>query len=506
MEWLSDLGLGMLAAIQPGVFLAAFVGVIIGVIIGVIPGLGPAVAMSLSIPLTFTLSPAVAISLLLGIYKGGTYGGSISAILINTPGTPAAAATILDGYPLAKQGKAGKALYMALYASVCGDAVSIMLLLAVAQPLASVALMFGPPELFALLLFALTVIGGLAGESLLRGVISAVIGLMLATIGTDTISGDLRFTFNILYFEDGFSIIPMIIGLFAISEVLNQVYHTDGRHGEALLPPPSCPEDNYVTRKELRSCLPIFLQSSLIGAGIGALPGTGSTTAAYLSYGAAKRRSKNPELFGKGSIEGVAAAESGNNAVCGGALIPMLSLGIPGDVVTAILMGALTVHGIIVGPMVFYEHRAFVFTLFAMLLISIAMLYISGIFSIKFCRKLADLPQSRIMPIVMILCVLGSFATNMNLNDIWLMLFMGCLGLCMNKLRVPIAPMVIAFVLAPKLEQSLRQALILSDGSFMIFFTRPIALAFMIISCLSVWQILRMSRKTKRQNAEAAEG
>lgn len=363
-EWFMDLGMGMMHAAQPAVLLAALVGVLIGCVIGVIPGLGPAVAMSLAIPLTFTLPAHVAISLLLGIYKGGTYGGSISAILINTPGTPAAAATILDGYPLARQGKAGKALYMALFASVFGDALSIFILMAVAQPLASIALMFGPPELFALLLFALTVIGGLSGESLFKGFISACFGLMLATIGTDTITGDTRFTFSLLYFEDGLSIIPMIIGLFAISEVFQQMRHVGEAQAETLLPPPSCPDDNRVTRREFFASLPIFIQASLIGVSIGALPGTGSTTAAYLSYGAAKRRSKHPELFGKGSLEGVAAAEAGNNAVCGGALIPMLSLGIPGDVVTAILMGALTVHGIIVGPSIFVEHRTFIFTIF----------------------------------------------------------------------------------------------------------------------------------------------
>ena len=298
IEWFMDLGMGMLHAMQPAVFAAAFIGVLIGCVIGVIPGLGPAVAMSLAIPLTFTLPASVAISLLLGIYKGGTYGGSISAILINTPGTPAAAATILDGYPLARQGKSGKALHMALYASVFGDALSIFILMAVAQPLASVALMFGPPELFALLLFALTVIGGLSGESLFKGFISACLGLMLATIGTDTITGDIRFTFSLLYFEDGLSIIPMIIGLFAISEVFQQMRGVGETQAETLLPPPSCPDDNRVNRRELISSLPIFVQSSLIGVSIGALPGTGSTTAAYLSYGAAKRRSKHPELFG----------------------------------------------------------------------------------------------------------------------------------------------------------------------------------------------------------------
>ena len=290
VEWFMDLSMGMLHAMQPTVFAAAFIGVLIGCVIGVIPGLGPAVAMSLAIPLTFTLPASVAISLLLGIYKGGTYGGSISAILINTPGTPAAAATILDGYPLARQGKAGKALYMALYASVFGDALSIFILMAVAQPLASVALMFGPPELFALLLFALTVIGGLSGESLFKGFISACLGLMLATIGTDTITGDIRFTFSFLYFEDGLSIIPMIIGLFAISEVFQQMRGVGEKQDEALLPPPSCPDDNRVNRRELLSSLPIFVQASLIGVSIGALPGTGSTTAAYLIYVAAKWR------------------------------------------------------------------------------------------------------------------------------------------------------------------------------------------------------------------------
>ena len=495
IEWFMDLGMGMLHAMQPAVFAAAFIGVLIGCVIGVIPGLGPAVAMSLAIPLTFTLSASVAISLLLGIYKGGTYGGSISAILINTPGTPAAAATILDGYPLARQGKSGKALHMALYASVFGDALSIFILMAVAQPLASVALMFGPPELFALLLFALTVIGGLSGESLFKGFISACLGLMLATIGTDTITGDIRFTFSLLYFEDGLSIIPMIIGLFAISEVFQQMRGVGETQAETLLPPPSCPDDNRVNRRELISSLPIFVQSSLIGVSIGALPGTGSTTAAYLSYGAAKRRSKHPELFGKGSLEGVAAAESGNNAVCGGALIPMLSLGIPGDVVTAILMGALTVHGIIVGPSIFVEHRAFMFTIFSMLLLSVLMLWLIGYGAIRSCRVLANLPQARIMPVVMILCVLGSFSTNLSVNDIWLMLVMGLFGLFMNTFGIPIAPLVIGFVLAPKLEQSLRQALILSDGGYFIFLTRPIALFFLCLAAFSLWQILRMSRK-----------
>lgn len=489
--WFSDLGLGMMNAMDIYVFLAAFIGVIIGVCIGVIPGLGPAVAMSLAIPLSFNFSPTSAISLMLGIYKGGTYGGSISAILINTPGTPAAAATILDGYPLAKQGKSGKALQMALYASVFGDAISIFILMAAAQPLAAIALKFGPTEVFSLLFFALTVIGGLSGKSLLKGFFSACVGLMLCMVGIDTLCGETRFTFGFLYLEDGLSIIPMVIGLFAVSEVFRQLNEVGEQKANALLPPPSCPEDARVTFAEFKRCLPIFFRSSIIGASIGALPGTGSTTAAYLSYGSAQRHSKTPELFGKGNIEGVAAAESGNNAVCGGALIPMFSLGIPGDVVTAILMGALLIHGIVVGPTVFVDHRIFMFTIFSMLLISILMLLAVGLISIRCFRRIAELPSSYIMPVVMVLCVIGTFATNLKLGDMWLMLLLGVIGLIMVRLEIPLAPMVIAFVLTPKMEQSMRQALIIADGQFTCFVTSPISLFFLCLAAFTIWRLIR---------------
>ena len=495
IDWLADLGSGVSNVFALTVFLSALAGVALGIVIGVIPGFGPAVAISLAIPLSYNLGPLAAISLLLGIYKGGTYGGSISAIMINTPGTPASAASVLDGYPLARAGKSVKALHIALYGSVIGDAISIMALCVIAQPMAAIALKFGPTELFALLVFAMTIIAGLSGDSLLRGLIAAALGLAFATVGIDPMVGMPRFTFDQLFLDDGFPIIPMVIGLFAMTEVMTQAEKVVTRAGGALLPPPASRSDDTVSRAEFRRCLPVFLQSSAIGTGIGALPGTGSTTAAYLSYGAAKARSKHPEEFGKGSIEGLAAAESGNNAVVGGALIPMLTLGVPGDVVTAILMGALTVHGIHVGPLIFEQYRVFVFSLFGMLLVSVLMLLLVGRLAIVGCRRLATLPQSVVMPIVMLLCVIGAYSVNYAVNDVWIMLGFALLGYVMNKLHVPLPPFIIAFILGQQLEQSLRQALLLSRGDFSAFVTHPISLGFLALAVVFATFVVRSTRR-----------
>lgn len=503
LDWLADMGHGLLSITDPAVFLAAFLGVFLGVVIGFIPGLGPTVAISLAIPISYKLGPLVAIGMMLGFYKGGTYGGSISAILINTPGTPASAATVMDGYPLAKQGKAGKALETALYASCFGDALSIVILIVVAQPLASFALKFGAAELCALMLFALTIIGGLSGKSLIKGLISTCIGLMLCTIGVDPMSGIPRFDFGLLFLQDGLNIIPLVIGLFAVAEVLNQLKHSGHEYSRSFLPPAASPADNRLSWPELRALLPVFLQSSLIGTAVGALPGTGSTTAAYLSYGAAQRRSQQPELFGKGSLEGLSASEAGNNAVCGGALIPMLTLGVPGDVVTAVLMSALLVHGIHVGPLIFEEHRAFMFGIFGMLLISIFMLFGIGKVAIRVCRRIADLPQAYLMPVVMVLCILGVYATNLKTGDMWFLLLVGVIGLGVSKLDFPPAPMIIAFILMPKLEFNLRQALLLSNGSLSVFFTRPISLFFLVLTVVSCIQIARLNSKKARRNPGA---
>ncbi|SHN59793.1 tripartite tricarboxylate transporter permease [Desulfovibrio litoralis] len=495
-EWMSDISIGIIHALNVWVFLAALIGVIIGTLIGVLPGLGPPVAISLAIPLTFGFDPLIGMSVMLGIYKGGTYGGSISAILINTPGTPAASATVLDGYPLAQQGKAGKALDIALYASVFGDAFSILLLCVIAQPIAAVASKFGPIELFSLLLFAMTVIAGLAGKSMVKGLIGAGFGLALSLIGLDPVEGLPRFTYGIDSLEAGLNAIPIIVGLFAIAEQMQQVAER-ARVNECMEEEPKSldPGDDHATWKDVKSVLPIFFSGSLIGASIGALPGTGAAAAAFMNYGLAKKRSKNPELFGKGSLEGVAAAESANNAVCGGALVPMLTLGIPGDVVTAILMGALMLHGINTGPSVFVEHRAFVFTLFGMLLVSVFMLLFVGKIACNACRRLACLPNYYIFPVVLLLCVAGSYALSFSMFDVWVMLAFGVLGFFLNYMGIPLPPFIIAFILAPKMEQSLRQGLIISGGDLSVLITHPLSAFFLILTVFTIIKIVLGARK-----------
>lgn len=489
IEWFADISSGIHNVFTLQIFLAALVGVTIGVIIGILPGLGPPVAISLAIPLTFSLAPQVGMAVMLGIYKGGTYGGSISAILINTPGTPAASATVMDGYPMTLQGKAGKALDISLYGSVFGDAFSIFLLCIIAQPIASLAAKFGPVEIFSLLVFALTIIASLAGKSLAKGIIAALLGIIASIIGMDPVDGLPRLAFDVLYLESGLGVIAITVGLFAFSELMTQSTGDIRQSLSAQEIAVKNPTDSFATFADLKRCFPFYLLGSGVGASIGALPGTGAATAAFVSYGLAKKRSKKPEEFGKGSVDGIAAAEAGHNAVIGGALIPMLTLGIPGDVVTAVLMGALMIHGINAGPSIFIEHREFVFTLFGMLLVSIFMLLIIGKIACKVCRKITDLPTYYISPVVVLLCVSGTFAVNMLISDVWTMFIFGIIGFIFIKMDMPLAPMIIGFILAPKLEQSLRQALLISDGNYAVLYTSPISCFFLAITALSIAKI-----------------
>ena len=506
LAWFNDMGLGIMGALDPLIFLSALLGVSVGAVIGIIPGLGPAVVISLAIPLTFGMGPLFAIALFLGIYKGGTYGGSISAILINTPGTPAAAATILDGYPLAKQGKAGKALTTALYASVFGDAFGIMMLCVVAQPIARLALRFGPTELFSLLIFALTMIAALSGRSIAKGIIAALIGILLSAVGTDPMTSDVRYCFGLFQLEDGVAIIPMVIGLFAVSELLAQVERVHAGTEAALLPPPACPDDNRMNWREFRHCLPIFLRSSCIGVGIGALPGTGSTTAAFLSYGTTQRTSKRQDLFGKGSVEGLAAAESGNNAVCGGALVPMLTLGIPGDDVTAVLMGAFLIQGITPGPNIFFENTTVVYGIFGSLIMCDILLYVIAKLGFRVWVRITQLPKHIIFSTVTIFAFVGTYSINQNLFDILCLILFGILGYGMRRFQFPAGPMIIGFILGPLLESAFDQTMTLSDGSFMIFLTHPFSVVLLLLTVAAVFSIARARLRRSKIAQLAQEG
>jgi putative tricarboxylic transport membrane protein len=334
-----------------------FLGVNMGVFVGAIPGLNGPMAIALAVPLTFYMSPLAAIAFLVGINKGGTYGGSIAAILLNTPGAPEAAATCYDGHPLAKKGKGEKALKMALYSSIFGDTFSDIVLILVAAPIALVALKMGPPEILSVIIFALTIIAGLEGGQLVKGLIGAGLGILLASVGLEPNNATERLTFGLYDLENGFSLMALGIGMLALSEVLVQLEEKVGRSGQIFRLDPNTPKaDRTISLKEMKGVSRTLVRSSVIGTCLGALPGLGAVIASFLGYGAAKRASKDPDSFGKGNLEGIAAAEAANNAVVGSNLIPLLTLGIPGNVAAAMLIGAFIIHGVTPGPLMFEEH------------------------------------------------------------------------------------------------------------------------------------------------------
>ncbi len=465
-------------------------GVVIGTFIGAVPGMTTTMAVALTLPFTFTLNPVSGILLLLGVYKGGIYGGSITAILINAPGTPAASCTVLDGYPLAKKGEARRALDIALYASCIADFFSNISLILFAGVLASLALAFGSPEVFTLILFSLTIIAGVSGEQLLKGLGSAMFGLILATIGLDLIYGTNRFVFGEVQLMSGLNFIPVLIGLFALPEII-------AFYGKLDLPRENNPlAGKGASLKDLRRCLKSIIRGSFIGVMLGAIPGIGGAPSAFLSYSEAKRNSKNPETFGTGEIEGVAASESGNNGVAGATLIPLLALGIPGDVITAIILGAFMVHGLRPGPLLFQENLSLIYALFIGIMLSSIFLFCVGKISIKLISRIADIPHRVLFPIVLILCVFGSYAVNNTIFDVGVMFLMGLLGFLMLKLKMPAAPFLIAFILGPILEDNFRQSLLLSRGDYLVFFSSPICWLFWGLTAIAVFIILRRGFKT----------
>lgn len=472
------------------------VGLIVGIVIGAIPGLNVPLAVALALPFTFKLAPLAGISMLIGIYKGGTYGGSISAILINVPGTPAAAATALDGNALARQGKAGKALKLSIYASIMGELASDIVLIVAAAQIARFALNFGPPEFFALGLFALTIIGLVSGSGLTRGLIAGALGILLAMVGLDPIEGEVRMAFGVYELTGGLKFIALIIGAFAISEALVQVEQTALKKVSFnVLEVSGNPEDNRVTRDDLKRVLPAMLRGTPLGIFVGAIPGIGSSIAAFLSYGLAKKFSREPEKFGDGALEGVAAAESANNAVTGSTLIPLLTLGIPGDVITAIMLGALTVHGLIPGPTLFQQQGDFISALFIGMLIVTCLHFFIAMIGLPMFIRAVRVPHGVLFPLVIVLCVTGTLVATSSIFDVFVMLGFGVLGYAMVKFGFPIAPLLIGFILGPLVEVSLRQSMVLSDNSPMVFLERPVAAIFLALTAIVVISVVWQRHK-----------
>ena len=473
-------------------FFALFCGIVIGVIGGAIPGMSATMAVALTLPFTFALQPITGILLLLGVYKGGIFGGSIPAILIKTPGTPASSATILDGYPMAEKGEAGRALGMALWASCTADVISNLALILFAGWLASFALSFGPPEFFALILFSLTIIAGVSGDSLLRGALSALLGLLLATIGLDLIYGTNRFTFGNPNMMGGLNFIAVLIGLFAIPEIIAMAWNPTAHVGKAR-----SLGKNWVSFADYRRCFKSIVRGSMIGVFLGSIPGIGAAPSAFLSYSEARRKSPHKENFGKGEIEGVAASEAGNNGVAGATLIPLLALGVPGDVITAIIIGAFMIHGLQPGPMMFILNVDIIYGLFIGLIVSSVFLFFVGTVAIRGFKYVADVPKRILIPAVMVLCIYGVFAVNNNLFDVGVMFAMGWVGFAMMRYRVPAAPFLIAFILGPLLEDNFRQSMLMSGSNPSILFRGPITWFFWLLTIVTVIAISRTTLKNR---------
>ena len=455
-------------------------GLFAGIIIGALPGLTATLGVALLMPMTFGMKMVPGIVLLLGVYCGGIYGGSITAILIKTPGTPASAATALDGYPLAQKGRAGYALDAALKASTFGGIFSALVLIFVAPQVAKFALSFSAVEYFSLSFFGLTIISSISGKNQLKGLISGMIGLLVSCIGIDPINGTSRFVFKTDLLA-GIDVIPAMIGLFAITEIINKsrsVYRASGEMQEF--------SNKGISAKEYWSKWGNLLRSSFIGTFIGAVPGTGATTASFLAYNEAKRASKDKENFGKGSVDGLMASEAANNGVTGATLIPLLTLGIPGDTVTAILLGAFMMQGVTPGPLLIVNNPGTIYTImFSLLLVNIFML-LQGKFFVRIFANVTKIPVALLIPLLVNLCMLGSYSGNNSLFDVKLSIIFGLLGYLLTLLDVPLTPMVIAMVLGDICESNMRRGVAMAKGSYSIFFTRPVSLVLLIISAISL--------------------
>jgi len=483
MDFVANLAMGFGVAFTPFNLFMALVGVLVGMLIGALPGVGPPSGVALLLPLTFGMDPTSGIIMLAALYAGTMYGGTITSVLINTPGESASVVTCLDGYQMALQGRAGPALGIAAFGSFIAGTVGVVLLMLVSPALAKWALSFGPPETFALMLLGLTTVTLLAGDDPLKGYISMVFGLLLAMVGYDIISGDARYGFGIPEMMDGVDFLPVAIGLFGLGEVLYDAEQVGkppvakGRYGLRDVMPSGA---DWVRSRWA------IARGTLVGFLVGVLPGAGPTVASFLAYTVEKKVSRNPKEFGHGAIEGVAGPESANNAAATAAMVPMLTLGIPGSATTAIMLGGLMMWGLRPGPMLFEKNPQFVWGLIASQYIANVMLLILSTAFIPLFVRALRVPYGILMPLIVIFCVTGAYSLKNSVWDVGQMLVFGVLGYFMKKLGYSPAALVLALVLGPLAERALRQSLIISDAGIGIFFTRPISGVLMVLALTAI--------------------
>ncbi|MEO1109688.1 MAG: tripartite tricarboxylate transporter permease [Pseudomonadota bacterium] len=472
---------GTLNIFQFSPLLLIIIGVTIGVIFGAIPGMSATMAVALFLPITFGMEPVPSISLLVALFVGGISGGLVTAILINIPGTPSSISSTFDGYPMTQNGEAGRALGLGILYSFIGTLMGCLVLFFIAPPIAKFALKFGSYEYFAIALFALTLVAGLSGDNLAKGLASATLGLMVAMIGVAPIDGYKRFTLGINDLDAGFALVPVLLGLFAVSEMLKEAETSflEKRNGIPKFEMPGFFGTNWA---EIKGQWVNAVRSGAIGIGVGILPGIGAGTSNLLSYLAAKNSSKTPEKFGTGIPDGIIASETANNAGIGAAMIPLVTLGIPGDTVTAMLLGGFLIHGIQPGPLLFANNGALVYSIFVALLVASVVMLCLLYFGVRGFVAMLAIPKHYLLSVVMVMCFVGSFAVNNRMFDVYTLIAFGTLGYVMLKFEYPFPPVILGFILGPMLEQNLRSALMSSKWNIWPFFERPIAAMFLLLA------------------------
>ena len=489
LETLQNLSLGFSVALSPPILFYAFVGCVVGTLVGVLPGVGPLAGISLLLPATFGLDATRAIVMLSGIYYGAMYGGSTTSILMRIPGETASVMTCIDGYAMARKGRAGAALAIAAVGSYVAGTVSVVGLMLLAPPLASFALRFGPPEYFALLLLGLLVLAYMSGGSMLKGLAMSALGLLLGMIGIDQMTGYFRFAYGVVELGDGIGVVPVAVGLFGISEILA----TAGQETPPMVIKPKLRE-LLPSRQEWRESSMPIARGTVLGFFIGIIPGSAHVISTFVSYALERRLSKTPEEFGRGAVAGVAGPESANNSATSGAFVPMLALGVPSGPIPAVLLAAMMVHGVAPGPLLIKNQPELFWGFIASMYVGNVVLLILNLPLVGLFVNLLRVPYPILYPTIVIFGVLGVYAVNSSVVDVWIMLVMGALGYLLRKLGFEIAPIVLGVVLAPMIEMSLRQSLAMSDGNYGIFFIRPIAATLLavglVLVLLGVWPLI----------------
>jgi len=499
VDILAHLVAGLQVALSPANLAYCFLGVLIGTLVGVLPGVGPIAGMSLLIPATFGMHPTSAMIMLAGIYYGAMYGGSTTSILINVPGEAASVVTALDGYQMARAGRAGPALTMAAVGSFVAGTFSILMLMLLAPPLAQLALRVGPPEYFALMVLGFVLLAYLVQGSMLKALMAATVGLLLGTVGIEPMSGYQRFTFGLPQLWEGISFVPVAMGLFGIGEVLASVERT--LHQEVVR---TRLRDLLPTRADWTASAGPIARGSVLGFLVGILPGPATVLASFTSYTVERRLSRRPERFGQGAIEGVAGPEAANNAATGGALVPLLAIGIPFAPATAVMMGALMIHGLRPGPLLLEQRPDFFWAVVVSMYLGNLMLLVLNLPLVGLFASLLRVPGRYLQPLIVLFCVVGVYSINNNVADVWLMLAFGLLGFLCRKFGFEVAPLVLALVLGPMLETSLRQSLVMSRGDLTTFLTRPVSATLLLLALgLVLLPLLRHGLAHRRQPSGA---